>query len=87
MNKYFLAGALATLAIPSVASAAPEAPIAPMTPDQHEQMPKKDGCCPEKKDGEKQDNCCKGMKCCNKMKPADKDTAAPDAHAGHQMTH
>lgn len=83
MNKLILTGALATLAIPSIAFAAP---MAPMTPDQHQQMPRKDSCCPEKKDGEKQDDCCKGMKCCDKMKSADQGTVA-DAHAGHVTTH
>ena len=85
MNKYILTAALATIALPSMALAAPEAPMAPMAPmtaDQHQQMPKKDGCCPEKKDGESKDDCCKGMKCCDGMKPAAKGTAA-DAHAGH----
>ena len=84
MNKYILTGALATLAIPSIATAAPDTKPAPAS--QHEGMKHK-GCCPEKKDGEKQDDCCKGMKCCAGMKPADKDAPAPDAHAGHQMTH
>lgn len=84
MNKYILACALATLAIPSIAFAAPEAKPAP---DAHHQGMKHDGCCPEKKDGEKQDECCKGMKCCDKMKPADKAAAKPDAHAGHKMNH
>ena len=80
-----LTGALATLAIPSIALAAPAAPMAPMSPDQHQSMAGMDGCCP-KKDGEKQDDCCKGMKCCDKMKPADKGIVAGD-HAGHATTH
>lgn len=84
MNKYILAGALATLVIPSIAFAAPEAKPAP---DAHHQGMKHDGCCPEKKDGEKPADCCKGMKCCAKMKPADNSAATPDAHAGHQMNH
>ena len=83
MNKYILAGALATLAIPSIAFAAPDAKPAP---DANYQGMKQDGCCPEKKDGEKQDDCCKGMKCCDKMKSADKPAAKPDAHAGHTTT-
>ena len=64
MTKYFLTGALATIAFPTIAAAAPAAPMAPMAPmtaDQHQQMPKKDGCCPEKKDGAPKDDCCKGM--------------------------
>ena len=61
MNKHFLTGALATIAFPTIAAAAPAAPMAPMTPDQHQQMPNKDGCCPEKKDGAPKDDCCKGM--------------------------
>lgn len=81
MNKYILAGALGVLAIPTAAVAAPEAKPAP---DAHHQGMKHDGCCPEKTDGEKQDDCCKGMKCCDKMKPAAKGAAAPDAHAGHK---
>ncbi|MEO7365599.1 MAG: hypothetical protein ABIW03_04690 [Sphingomicrobium sp.] len=85
MNKYILSGALATIAFPSMALAAPTTPMAPMTPDQHQKMPKKDGCCPEKTDGEKKDDCCKGMKCCDSMKPSEKGVAA-DAHAGH-VTH
>ena len=84
MNKYILAVALVTLAIPSIAFAAPDAKS---TPDAHHQGMKQDGCCPEKKDGEKQDDCCKGMKCCDKMKPADKSAATPDAPAGQPMTH
>jgi len=83
MNKYILASALATLAIPSIAFAAPDAKPAPQA--QHEGM-KHDGCCPEQKDGEKQGDCCKGMKCCDKMKPAEKGPAAPEAPAGHPMT-
>ena len=86
MNKLILTGALATIALPSIALAAPEAPMAPMTPDQHQQMSKKDGCCPEKKDGESKDDCCKGMKCCDSMKPSDKG-APVDPHAGHSTTH
>ena len=86
MNKFSLTAALATVAFPSIALAAPEAPMAPMNHDQHQQMPKKDGCCPEKKDGETKDDCCKGMKCCEGMKPADK-AASADAHAGHATTH
>ena len=83
MHKYILAGALGVLAMPSIAFAAPEAKPAP---DAHHQGMKHDGCCPEKKDGEPQkDDCCKGMKCCDKMKPADKAAATPDAHAGHKM--
>ena len=82
MNKYILAGALATLAIPSIAAAAPEAKP---SPEGHHEGMKHDGCCPEKKDGEKQADC--GMKCCAKMKAADKGAVAPDAHAGHQMSH
>jgi hypothetical protein len=77
MNKLILAASLVTLAVPSVALAAP----APADP--HQQMPRKDGCCPEKKDGEKKDDCCKG--CCESMKPADQ--AKSDAHADHSMTH
>ena len=90
MNKYFLTGALATIAFPTIAAAAPAAPMAPMAPmtaDQHQQMPKKDGCCPEKKDGAPKDDCCKGMKCCDGMKAAEKGAAATDAHAGHPATH
>ena len=83
MNKLILAGALATLAIPSIALAAPEAKPAP---DAHHEGMKHDGCCPEKKDGETQDDCCKGMKCCDGMKPADT-AASADAHAGHASTH
>jgi len=83
MNQYILAAALATLALPSIAMAAPDAQPAPHA--QHDSM-KHDGGCPEKKDGEKQSDCCKGMKCCDKMKAASKDAAAPDAHAGHKMT-
>lgn len=83
MNKYILAGALATLAIPSIAFAAPDAKLAPLA--QHEGM-KHDGCCPEKKDDEKPCDCCKGMKCGDKMKPANKGGATPDDHAGHQLT-
>ena len=82
MNQYILAAALAAIAFPSVALAAPEAPMAPMSPDQHQPMPKQDGCCPEKKDGEGKDDCCKGMHCCDAMKPAAK-SAPADAHAGH----
>lgn len=82
MNKFILVGALATLAFPSIALAAPEAKPAP---DTHHEGMKPDGCCPEKKDGETQNDCCKGMKCCGKMKSAEKGTATPDAHAGHQM--
>ena len=88
MNKYFLTGALATIAFPTIAAAAPAAPMAPMapmTPDQHQQMPKKDGCCPEKKDGAPKDDCCKGMKCCDGMKASAKGAAA-DVHAGHVTT-
>ena len=84
MNKYILAGALGALAIPSLASAAPKAKPAP---DAHHEGMKHDGCCPEKKDGEKHDDCCKGMKCCDKMKPAEKGAATPDAHAGHKTNH
>lgn len=84
MNKFILAGALVALAIPSIAVAAPEAKPAP---DAHHQGMKHDGCCPEKKDGEKQDDCCKGMKCCDKMKSAEKGAATLDAHAGHKMNH
>ena len=85
MNRTILAGALGVLAIPSMASAAPEAKPAP---DTHHEGMKHDGCCPEKKDGEPQkDDCCKGMKCCDKMKAAEKATPTPDAHAGHQMNH
>lgn len=83
MNKILLGSALATLAIPSFAFAAQQAQ--PAT-DMHHQGMKHDGCCPEKKDGEKSDDCCKGMKCCDKMKPADKATAPAAAHDGHQMT-
>lgn len=83
MNQYILAGALATLAIPSIAFAAPAKPA----PEAHHEGMKHDGCCPEKKDGEKHGDCCKGMKCCDKMKPADKSAPAPDAHAGHKMNH
>lgn len=89
MNKYLLAGALATLAIPSIAIAAPEPKAATEAHHQgsdHQGM-KHDGCCPEKKDGEKQGDCCKGMKCCDKMKSAAKPAAKPDAHAGHDMNH
>ena len=82
MTKYLLAAALATIAFPSIAVAAPEAPMAPMPADQQQSMPKKDGCCPEKKDGESKDDCCKGMKCCEAMKPAAKAVPA-NAHAGH----
>ncbi|MEO6580943.1 MAG: hypothetical protein ABIN83_07305 [Sphingomicrobium sp.] len=84
MTKYNFAAALVTIAFPSIALAAP-APMAPMTADQHQQMPKKDGCCPEKKDGGSKDDCCKGMKCCDGMKPAGK--AMSDDHAAHSMTH
>jgi hypothetical protein len=77
MNKLILAASVMTLAMPSVALAAP----APTDP--HQSMPKKDGCCPEKKDGEKKDDCCKAMKCCDSMKPSD--TAKADAD--HMMTH
>ena len=90
MYKYFLSGALATIAFPTIAAAAPAtpmAPMAPMTPDQHQQMPKKGGCCPEKKDGAPKDDCCKGMKCCDGMKAAEKGAAATDAHAGQPATH
>ena len=95
MTKYQLIGALATIAFPTIAAAAPAAapapapapaapmaPMAPMTPDRHQQMPKKDGCCPEKKDGAPTDDCCKGMKCCDGMKAAEKGAAATDAHRG-----
>jgi hypothetical protein len=68
MNKYTLAVALITLPIPSVALAAPA--------QTQQQAPKKDGCCPEQKDGEKKGDCCKDMK---------SDEAKPDA--GHPMTH
>jgi hypothetical protein len=76
MNKYLIAAALVTLAIPSVALAAPA--------DPHQQAPKKDGCCPDKKDGEKKDDCCKGGKCCDSMKS---DKADADMQAGQPMTH
>ena len=85
MNKYIFTGAMGAIAFPSVALAAPPAPMAPMTPDQHQQMPKKGGRCPEKKDGESKDDCCKGMMCCDSMKPSDKGAPA-DPHAGH-VTH
>jgi hypothetical protein len=78
MNKFTLAAALATIAFPSIAFAAPAAPMAP--------MPAKDGCCPEKKDGEKPDDCCKGMKCCAGTK-ASEHGAATDAHGAHVVTH
>ena len=84
MNKLTLTAALATIAFPSIALAAP-APMAPMAADQHKPMPEKHGCCPDKKDGESKDDCCKGMKCCDGMKP-DK-AASADAHAGPAETH
>ena len=89
MNKLILTGALAALAFPSFALAAPVAPVAPVPPaDPHQSMPmpKKDGCCPEEKDGKKPDDCCKGMKCCDTMKPATASPAPADAH-GHSPTH
>ncbi|MEO7410334.1 MAG: hypothetical protein ABIU10_03305 [Sphingomicrobium sp.] len=84
MNKLILTGALAALAFPSFALAAPPPPA-----DAHQSMPmpKKDGCCPEQKDGKKPDDCCKGMKCCGSMKPDASSAAPADAHAGHSPTH
>ena len=84
MNKYLLAAGLATIAFPTVAFGAPPAP--PMTQHQHQKMAEQNGCCLEKKEGEKPaDDCCKGKKCCDAMKSA-KNKAA-DAHAGHDATH
>jgi hypothetical protein len=56
-----------------------------MSPAEHQEMPQKDGCCPEKKGGGKPDDCCKGMKCCDAMKPSK--GAAVDAHSRHEGTH
>jgi hypothetical protein len=83
MKNYFLAAGLATIAFPTIAFAAPQA--LPMSPAEHQEMPQKDGCCPEKKGGGKPDDCCKGMKCCDAMKPSK--GAAVDAHSRHEGTH
>lgn len=58
-----------------------------LKPAPHHEGTKHGGCCPAEKDGEMQGDCCKGMKCCDKMKPADASAAAPDAHSGHKMIH
>ena len=60
--------------------------MAPMAGDHHQQMTNKHGCCPDKKDGEKPDDCCRGMNCCDAMKHADKGVGA-DSHTGHVDTH
>lgn len=83
MSKYLLAAGLATIAFPTVAFAAPQEP--PMSHDQHQKMSGKNGCCPAKKDSEKPDDCCKGMKCCDAMKSAK--SKAADAHGWHDATH